>query len=980
MAIAEQKTTSKLPRQPVQPALRQPQTSAAHRGFSGSSARVAWVCSIRNPDPQCIVRLLSMATVTLRGPSEGSSEAKSVLWDTCRPAMKAATLLAAWEPRAAAVARAPWDLLPINSLQPHCWLCWGPICDTFSHPRPAVCGLVSVLVLGTQAGLRALILVSRVSWTALSTSPLSSAPNPELTVAPEALAPLGARAGKATAWAQSLALLPVAAWALELVLRAGVFLPRSHQLEVRNGLSSARTVGAFALQASGFGMFVITEGAKGCTITGPDTSADWTTSGSLARLSSVFVGFRPLLITHYGLSLIFAPKFTWRLTELREYRGLEGPSGEVSQPPAGDLVHPLHLSGLRFVLCHPMGSFSELSDGSRRDPGKQQSVSSANGSPGVGAGTRGAVHRRFHPGPWKRPDFGSLSPKAPGWPSLLEKLQQRSQAETQCGHSGPELAEAAAGMPRTLSTSDMVTPGGLSLPPTEPADGEQAGQPLLDGAPSSASLDTLIQHLVPTADYYPEVESLHLHLPSSRLFIEPRELLARVCHLCIEQQQLDKPELDKASAPRQPVSRPGPGPVCSHTSVSLLPGPLGILTLGAGCGRWVTTGLGGKSAEQAWAEPRGHCPAGFTQQGPVLSSQDEGLSHGMCHLRKPRHLLSQAAHQPRLHGFCFHPSSGSRRQLRGRSREGWLDVLQLLSVEGDPKAYRKRMHQLLQALHQRLALLGQGPEGPGGADKPVSYRTKPQASIHRELLGVCSDPYTLAQQLTHVELPCFSDKTNNLEAYVKWFNRLCYLVATEICMPAKKKQRAQVIEFFIDVARECFNIGNFNSLMAIISGMNMSPVSRLKKTWAKVKTAKFFILEHQMDPTGNFCNYRTALRGAAHRSLTAHSSREKIVIPFFSLLIKDIYFLNEGCANRLPNGHVNFEKFLELAKQVGEFVTWKQADCPFEQNPSITHYLHTAPIFSEDGLYLASYESESPENQTEKERWKSLRSSILGKT
>ncbi|XP_006877320.1 PREDICTED: ras-GEF domain-containing family member 1C-like, partial [Chrysochloris asiatica] len=198
------------------------------------------------------------------------------------------------------------------------------------------------------------------------------------------------------------------------------------------------------------------------------------------------------------------------------------------------------------------------------------------------------------------------------------------------------------------------------------------------------------------------------------------------------------------------------------------------------------------------------------------------------------------------------------------------------------------------------------------------------------------------------QLPCFSDKTNNLEAYVKWFNRLCYLVATEICMPAKKKQRAQVIEFFIDVARECFNIGNFNSLMAIISGMNMSPVSRLKKTWAKVKTAKFFILEHQMDPTGNFCNYRTALRGAAHRSLTAHSSREKIVIPFFSLLIKDIYFLNEGCANRLPNGHVNFEKFLELAKQVGEFITWKQVECPFEQDPSITHYLHTAPIFSED--------------------------------
>lgn len=71
---------------------------------------------------------------------------------------------------------------------------------------------------------------------------------------------------------------------------------------------------------------------------------------------------------------------------------------------------------------------------------------------------------------------------------------------------------------------------------------------------------------------------------------------------------------------------------------------------------------------------------------------------------------------------------------------------------------------------------------------------------------------------------------------------------------------------------------------------------------------------------------------------------------------------------------------MELAKQVGEFITWKQVECPFEQDPIITHYLYTTPIFSEDGLYLASYESESPENHTEKERWKTLRSSILGKT
>ncbi len=62
-----------------------------------------------------------------------------------------------------------------------------------------------------------------------------------------------------------------------------------------------------------------------------------------------------------------------------------------------------------------------------------------------------------------------------------------------------------------------------------------------------------------------------------------------------------------------------------------------------------------------------------------------------------------------------------------------------------------------------------------------------------------------------------------LKYYV--FNEHCYkyhfLVFINLLdflmQPVKKKHRARVIEFFIDVARECFNIGNFNSLMAIIS-------------------------------------------------------------------------------------------------------------------------------------------------------------------
>uniref|UniRef100_A0A8U7MAA2 RasGEF domain family member 1B n=1 Tax=Corvus moneduloides TaxID=1196302 RepID=A0A8U7MAA2_CORMO len=61
----------------------------------------------------------------------------------------------------------------------------------------------------------------------------------------------------------------------------------------------------------------------------------------------------------------------------------------------------------------------------------------------------------------------------------------------------------------------------------------------------SGSLEALIQHLVPNVDYYPDRTYIFTFLLSSRLFMHPYELMAKVCHLCIEQQRLSEPGLDK---------------------------------------------------------------------------------------------------------------------------------------------------------------------------------------------------------------------------------------------------------------------------------------------------------------------------------------------------------------------------------------------------------------------------------------------------
>jgi hypothetical protein len=76
---------------------------------------------------------------------------------------------------------------------------------------------------------------------------------------------------------------------------------------------------------------------------------------------------------------------------------------------------------------------------------------------------------------------------------------------------------------------------------------------------------------------------------------------------------------------------------------------------------------------------------------------------------------------------------------------------------------------------------------------------------------------------------------------------------------------------------------------------------------------------------------------------------------------------------RLPNGHINFEKFWQLAKQVTEFMAWKQVTCPFEKDSKVISIMQHGPILNENALALASFECEPPENNQEKERCKTLK-------
>lgn len=67
------------------------------------------------------------------------------------------------------------------------------------------------------------------------------------------------------------------------------------------------------------------------------------------------------------------------------------------------------------------------------------------------------------------------------------------------------------------------------------------------------------------------------------------------------------------------------------------------------------------------------------------------------------------------------------------------------------------MGQMSQGLIRRLTVQSQYEEAlvkinATAAERLAALKSKPQATIQRDMLSICSDPFTVAQQLTHIEL------------------------------------------------------------------------------------------------------------------------------------------------------------------------------------------------------------------------------------
>ncbi|KAJ8266884.1 hypothetical protein GJAV_G00135780 [Gymnothorax javanicus] len=164
-----------------------------------------------------------------------------------------------------------------------------------------------------------------------------------------------------------------------------------------------------------------------------------------------------------------------------------------------------------------------------------------------------------------------------------------------------------------------------------------------------------------------------------------------------------------------------------------------------------------------------------------------------------------------------------------------------------------------------------------------------------------------------------SGSGGHLKQFEELINQETFWVSTEILKEPNAMKRMKTIKLFIKIALHCRECKNFNSMFAIISGLNLAPVARLRGSWEKLpsKYEKLFRdLQDIFDPSRNMAKYRNVL---------SSQSMQPPTIPLFPVVKKDLTFLHEGNDSSV-DGLVNFEKLRMIAKEIRHVVRMTSAN------------------------------------------------------
>eukprot|EP01133_Synstelium_polycarpum_P004020 gene4020-4656_t len=253
--------------------------------------------------------------------------------------------------------------------------------------------------------------------------------------------------------------------------------------------------------------------------------------------------------------------------------------------------------------------------------------------------------------------------------------------------------------------------------------------------------------------------------------------------------------------------------------------------------------------------------------------------------------------------------------------------------------------------------------GETSVDKTLAHCRVP-LSIVPTLKPDQIDDLEVARQLTLIEHEAYSlikpnecinlafsklgkeENALNIVAIIKRSNTIPLWVATEIVQEERLTKRANIIKKFISIADHCRNLNNYNAVMEILSGLNITPVFRLKKTWEMIPRKYLATLKHLnslMAPKHNYKVYRDVLH-----------TKNPPCLPFLGVYLTDLTFLEEGSPDTLEGGLINMVKRTQLAAVIQEIQQFQQLPYALTPVPIIRDFLLQVQGLQERALYKQS--------------------------
>jgi son of sevenless-like protein len=177
-------------------------------------------------------------------------------------------------------------------------------------------------------------------------------------------------------------------------------------------------------------------------------------------------------------------------------------------------------------------------------------------------------------------------------------------------------------------------------------------------------------------------------------------------------------------------------------------------------------------------------------------------------------------------------------------------------------------------------------------------------------------------------------------------NTIPFWVATEIVQRDNIDERVAILRKFIYIADHCRALNNYNALMEILSGLNMTAIYRLKKTWGSLspKTLAIFqSLNQLMSPDANFKAYRELLKKVTQPR-----------VPYLGRYLTDLVFTEDAMPLYLENGLIHFWKCKAISQIVLDLTSHQKQPYMLAEVTDIQCYLQKCRGLTESALLKLS--------------------------